>query len=118
MAVETAPISGSFCWRTPGDQMRLAQTPVLTSKVYDVADFSAAQEFYHSKGWTDGLPVVPPTPAAVAACLAWAAMAPDQLLGVEPVRQQPITAEKLAINAVMAGCLPFHFPVVVSAWEA
>jgi hypothetical protein len=98
--------------------MQLAQIPVLTSKVYDVADFAAAQEFYHSKGWTDGLPVVPPTPAAVEACLAWAAMAPDQLLGVEPVRQQPITAEKLAINAVMAGCLPFHFPVVITAWEA
>ena len=51
--------------------MQLAPTPVLTSKVYDVADFAAVQEFYHSKGWTDGLPVVPPTAAAVEACLAW-----------------------------------------------
>src|SRR5262245_47965386 len=45
-------------------------------------------------------------------------MAPDQLLGVEPVRAQPITAEKLAINAVMAGCLPMHFAVVATAWQA
>jgi hypothetical protein len=98
--------------------MQLAHTPVLSSKVYEVTDFAAAQEFYHSSGWTDGLPIVPPTQAAVEACLAWAGMAADQLLGVEPVRQQPITAEKLAINAVMAGCLPLHFPVVATAWQA
>jgi len=90
----------------------------LTSKVYDVDDFAAAQELYHSSGWTDGLPIVPPTEAAVAACLEWALMPPDQLLGIEPVRQQPITAEKLAVNAVMAGCLPMHFPVVATAWQA
>ncbi|HJU31023.1 MAG TPA: hypothetical protein VJ740_06205 [Hyphomicrobiaceae bacterium] len=90
----------------------------LASRAYDVADFAAAQELYHSNGWTDGLPIVPPTEAAVSACLEWAAMPPDQLLGIEPVRAQPITAEKLAINAVMAGCLPMHFPVVATAWQA
>ncbi|HEX2335392.1 MAG TPA: hypothetical protein VHI72_02865, partial [Hyphomicrobiaceae bacterium] len=52
------------------------------------------------------------------ACLAWVGMTPDHLLGVEPVREQAITAEKLAINAVMAGCLPMHFPVVATAWQA
>jgi hypothetical protein len=92
--------------------------PALTSKVYDVEDFAAAQELYHSNGWTDGLPVEPPTEAVVAACLEWAMMTPDQLIGIEPVREQPFTAEKLAINAVMAGCLPMHFPVVVTAWQA
>ncbi|MFZ0854769.1 MAG: hypothetical protein WAO08_36915 [Hyphomicrobiaceae bacterium] len=98
--------------------MQLANKPPLTSTVYDVADFAAAQELYHSSGWTDGLPVVPPTEAAVEACLAWVGMTPDHLLGVEPVREQAITAEKLAINAVMAGCLPMHFPVVATAWQA
>ena len=83
----------------------------LSSKAYDVDDFVAAQELFHSNGWTDGLPIVPPTEAAVQACLDWALMPPDQLIGVEPVREQPITAEKLAINAVMAGCLPIHFPI-------
>jgi hypothetical protein len=98
--------------------MGLANKPPLTSQVYDVADFAAAQELYHSNGWTDGLPVVPPTEAAVEACLAWVGMTADHLLGVEPIREQAITAEKLAINAVMAGCLPMHFPVVASAWQA
>ena len=90
----------------------------LSSKIYDLADHAAIQELYHSSGWTDGLPIVPPTPDAVQACLDWAMMSPGQLIGIEPVRGLAITAEKLAINAVMAGCLPMHFPVVVTAWTA
>jgi hypothetical protein len=89
----------------------------LRSKTYLADDFGAVQELYHANGWTDGLPVVPPTAEAVAACLEWAGLAPDQLVGIEPVREQAVTAEKLAINAVMAGCLPMHFPVVVAAWQ-
>ena len=90
----------------------------LESKVHEVEDVWAAQEVYHSNGWTDGLPIVPPTAQAVTACLEWAMTPPDQLLGIEPVRGVAITAEKLAINAVMAGCLPMHFPVVVNAFQA
>lgn len=90
----------------------------LASRQYRAEDIGAVQELYHSKGWTDGLPIVPPTEAAVRACLDWAVMEPDHLIGIEPVRELAITAEKLAINAVMAGCLPMHFPVVVTAWHA
>lgn len=98
--------------------MQLSVTPPLASKVHEAEDFAAAQEYFHSRGWTDGLPVVPPTEPAVRACLEWAGMVPDQLIGIEPVRTQAITAEKLAVNAVMAGCLPMHFPAVVTAWQA
>ena len=90
----------------------------LASKTYDVTDIHAAQELYHANGWTDGLPIVPPTADAVRGCLEWAMLPPDQLIGIEPVRGVPITAEKLAINAVMAGCLPMHFPAVVTAFAA
>src|SRR5580692_3109581 len=90
----------------------------LTAKTYDVKDVWAVQELYHANGWTDGLPIVPPTEEAVKECLDWAMMPPDQLIGIEPVRGLAITAEKLAINAVMAGCLPMHFPVVLTAWTA
>src|SRR3954465_2833519 len=91
---------------------------ILSSKRYTSEDLMAAQEFCHSRGWSDGLPVVPPTPQAVQACLEWVLMTPGQLIGIEPVRQRAITAEKLAVNAVMAGCLPMHFPVVVAAFMA
>jgi hypothetical protein len=90
----------------------------LASKTYVVDDIAGVQELYHSNGWTDGLPIVPPTREAVEACLEWVMMPPEQLIGIEPVRARPVTAEKLAVNAVMAGCLPMHFPVVVTAWTA
>ncbi|MGB7183698.1 MAG: hypothetical protein WBD34_04560 [Burkholderiaceae bacterium] len=90
----------------------------LSSKTYPVDDIAAAQEFFHSRQWTDGLPVVPPTEDAVKACLDWALMPPDHLVGIEPVRERLITAEKLAVNAVMAGCLPMHFPVLVATITA
>ncbi len=90
----------------------------FASQSYSADSISAVQELYHSNGWTDGLPIVPPTREAVQECLEWVMMPPDQLIGIEPVRGLAITAEKLAINAVMAGCLPMHFPVVVTAWTA
>jgi hypothetical protein len=90
----------------------------LSSERYTVADLMAAQEFFHSRNWTDGLPIVPPTAEAVQACLDWAMLPPDHLVGIEPVRARQITAEKLAINSVMAGCLPMHFPLVVTAFTA
>ena len=93
-------------------------TAGLRSAVYELDDLFAVQEHFHSRGWTDGLPVMPPTPEAVQACLDWTGHVPDQVLGVEPVRNRPILAEKVAVNAVMAGCLPVHFPVVVAAVEA
>ena len=98
--------------------MSLMDAAALVSKRYAADDVSAVQEFFHSRNWTDGLPIVPPTADMVQACLDWVAMPPEQLVGIEPVRERPITAEKLAVNAVMAGCLPMHFPVVVAAFTA
>ena len=78
----------------------------LLAKTYTADDFGAVQEFFHSRKWTDGLPVVPPTEDAVQEMLDWVVMPADQLIGIEPVRERAITTEKLAINAVMAGCEP------------
>ncbi len=96
----------------------MVTTVPLTSRRHHVEDPAAVQEYFHARGWTDGLPVVPPTADAVAEHLAWAGLAPDHLIGVEPVRARAVTAEKVAVNAVMAGCLPTHFPVVVTAVTA
>ncbi len=81
-------------------------------------DALEANEAFQRHGWTDGLPIVPPTPERVRECLEWTAFPPDHVLGVETVRRRPLTAEKVAINAVMAGCLPPYFPVVAAAVEA
>ena len=90
----------------------------IVSARLNVSDFCAAQEMYHANGWTDGLPVIPPTRALVEDCLNWAMLTPEHVVGIEPVRERAITAEKLAINAVMAGCLAMHFPLVVTALTA
>ncbi len=76
------------------------------------------QAFYRERGWTDGLPVVAPTPERVHAMLEWAGAVPGLVVGVEPVKQRPLTAEKVAVNAVLAGCLPSDFPVVAAAVDA
>ncbi|MBI4337790.1 MAG: hypothetical protein HY683_08205 [Chloroflexi bacterium] len=90
----------------------------LTSKRLEVADFIEANELFHRNGWTDGLPVIPPTEDRVAEFLEHAKRHPSDILGVEPVKGRVVTAEKVGINAVMAGCLPEHFPVVLAAVEA
>ena len=84
----------------------------------DVADPWAAIEACYERGWTDGLPVVPPTDALVDAMLAAGPWPADEVLLHEPVRDRAVTAEKAAINAVMAGCRPEYFPVVGAALAA
>jgi hypothetical protein len=92
--------------------------PALRSTTYELADAFAVNELYQQRGWTDGLPIVPPTEERVLACLQAANLASEDIVGVELVRQRPITAEKVAINAVMAGCLPAYMPVVVAMVRA
>jgi hypothetical protein len=90
----------------------------IVSARLNVSDVCAAQEVYHANGWTDGLPIIPPTKELVEDCLSWAMLSPEHIVGIEPVRERAITAEKLAINSVLAGCLPMHFPLVVTAMTA
>ena len=85
---------------------------------YEVPGWTDAVELYFDRGWTDGLPVVPATDEAVAPFLAAAGLAAEDVVLREPVRRRVITAEKLAINAVLAGCRPEYMPVLVTALEA
>jgi hypothetical protein len=78
----------------------------------------AAQDWFYESGLTDGLPVIPPTPDRVARMLAATDREPDDELGTVPPRWGVATVETLAVNAVMAGCRPEYFPVVVTAVEA
>jgi hypothetical protein len=72
-------------------------------------------EAYFERGWTDGLPVVPPTEKSIAEMLAGAALRGDAVLGEIAGRNTVVVAEKVAINAVLAGCRPEYMPVVVAA---
>ena len=80
----------------------------FSSNKYKASDPFEAIEMYFEKGWTDGLPVVPPTEARVRQFIEYVDRNPDEILCQVPVRRRTITVEKVAINAVMAGCLPDH----------
>ncbi len=90
-------------------------TQRLTSDLLEFDGASDVIEHYFRAGWTDGLPIVPPTPDKVRDFLDYAGLSPSEILGTEPTKGRVITAEKAAINAVMAGCMPEYFPVVLSA---
>ncbi len=90
----------------------------LKARTYEVADDEAVQQLYRDRGWTDGLPVVAPTAERVQAMLDWAGFPPDHVVGIEPVKCRALTAEKIAVNAILAGCLAPDFPVVAAAVQA
>ena len=92
---------------------------VLRSRRIQVPDsFDAIQDYCWQQGWTDGLPVVPATEDLVRRMMHVYGEDPGRVLGVIPSGIARVTLEKVAINAVMAGCRPEHFPVVVAAVEA
>ena len=90
----------------------------LQSQRYDVQDMAEALELSYTKGWTDGLPVVPPTENSIWGMLESAGLEPDAEIAFIENRQVSVTAEKVAINTVMAGCKPEYMPIVVAAVEA
>lgn len=91
----------------------------LQSSRVQIADSPRAiQDYCWEQGWTDGLPVVPPTEPLVREMLSGYGGEPSDSLGRIQPGNSNVTLEKLAVNAVMAGCLPEHFPVVVAALKA
>ena len=75
-------------------------------------------EAMYARGWSDGLPLLPPTEERVVAMLGGTTRAPDEVVAVVPPDLVPCSVEKVAVNAVMAGCLPEYLPVVIAAVEA
>jgi hypothetical protein len=90
----------------------------LASRRHTVSDLAGAMELCYTNGWTDGLPVVPPTAERITAMLDAAGLTPDHQLAFIENRPISVTAEKVAINAVMAGCKAEYMPVVAATVEA
>jgi peroxiredoxin len=90
----------------------------LQSRRVEIGELEDPAEFFFERGLTDGLPVVPPTEARVLRMLSGTRRAPDEVVAVVPPNCAPATVEKIAINAVMAGCKPEYLPVVLAAVEA
>ncbi|MBT5107486.1 MAG: thioredoxin family protein [Rhodospirillaceae bacterium] len=90
----------------------------LNSRVIDVAEWDDPAEIAFDRGWTDGLPITPATDLRVARMLAGTTRDPGEIIGPIPPNLIDCTIEKAAVNAVMAGCRPEYFPVVLAAIEA
>ena len=88
------------------------------SRSIAIGEWDDQIEACFDRGWTDGLPVVPPTDARILRMLAGTARKPEEVVGNVPPNLSPVTVEKVAINAVMAGCRPEYMPVVLAALEA
>jgi hypothetical protein len=90
----------------------------LASRRVELADAEDEHEALFDRGWTDGLPVVPPTPERVLRMLRGTTREPGEVVALVPPDLVECTVEKVAVNAVMAGCLPEYLPVVLAALEA
>ena len=100
----------ALAWRFSGDRVR--------SRRIDVAALEDDVEVAFERGWTDGLPVVPPAPERVLRMLGGTERDPQEVVALVPPDLHPCTVEKVAVNAVMAGCRPEYLPVVLAAVEA
>ena len=113
---------GTHWFRDVGTQVRLIRQEgvglQLGSKTFDVPDATAAVEFCYEQGWTDGLPVVPPTHEAIEQIINYLGRDPKEVVGIVTPRNGIATIEKIAINCVMAGCRVEYVPIVIAALEA
>ncbi len=91
---------------------------VLKSRHIELAELDDEMEVLFDRGFTDGLPVVPPTPERVLRMLEGTTRAPGDIVAVVPPDLVEVTVEKIAINAVMAGCKPEYLPWVITIVEA
>src|SRR3954454_10224071 len=91
---------------------------LLKSRRVEIADAEDEMEALFDRGWTDGLPVVAPTEERVLRMLEGTSRAPEEIVATVPPDLVDATVEKVAINAVMAGCRAEYLPVVLAAVEA
>jgi hypothetical protein len=95
------------------------EPPVIDdAPLADPAEVRRAMEYYSSRGWTDGLPVVPVTESYLSEFLATTSRAPSDVIIALPHLNRALTVRLAAINAALAGCLPEYFPVVLAAWDS
>ena len=97
----------------------MAKSPEFSSTSSDIEDSpEAVFQFMLEQGWSDGLPVIPPTADRVRAMLDYAQRDAGELIGYINPDAGAATVEKIAVNAVMAGCLPEYMPVLIAAVQA
>ncbi len=96
----------------PAQTVYSAERITVEGSIYDV------NSFFFDRGWSLGLPVLPPTPYRVAWMLTGTTLKPDMIIGLVPPRMGLLTVELAAVHAVMAGCRPEYMPVLIAVLQA
>ena len=107
-------LTGSLTPEEKSPQPKTEKPPNIAFK----GSYQEVYHFYYRKGWTDGLPIVPPTEEAVAEMLQGTDLPADHVVAKLIPRMGKATVKKIAVNAVMAGALPIHMPLLLAAVQA
>lgn len=94
------------------------EIPEKLSRLVFKGNLEEINRFFYKRGWTDGLPIIPPTEEAIREMLTGTDLPPDQVVGKMIPRMGKATVEKIAINAVMAGALPTYMPILIAGVQA
>jgi hypothetical protein len=111
IAVLTEPL-------TREEKSPVSREPEHPARLVFKGTLAEVNRFFYQRGWTDGLPIIPPTEEAVAEILTGAGLPADKLVEKLEPRQGKATVERIAVNAVMAGCLPTHMPLLIAGVHA
>jgi hypothetical protein len=87
-------------------------------EIVSTGDLDEINEHFYEAGWTDGLPIIPPTVSRIERFLRYTDRAPDEVIGVCPPDNREATVWNIALTGVMAGCHPEYMPVLIAVVEA
>lgn len=104
--------------RSPRAAGAVKETLQIPKQIVFKGTLRETNDIFYKNGWTDGLPIIPPTPDAVKEMLRGTDLPPDKEVAVLPMASLKATPRKIAVNAVMAGCRPEYMPVLIAAVEA
>ena len=103
---------------TPREAKQLAANGSAAGEDTICGSYDEINRAFAERGWSDGLPIVPPTEARVAEFLRFTPLRAESLIGALPVAYREVTVRHVAINGVMAGCRPEHMPILVAFAKA
>jgi hypothetical protein len=100
------------------EEKRTSRDEEKPARIIFRGDLQEVNQYFYKRGWSDGLPLIPPTEEAVAEMLTGTDLPADHIVAACPPRLGKATIEKIAVNAVMAGALPPYMPVLIAAIQA
>jgi len=111
-------LSAATSWKPSNTTIPLQKSPYPAEVINFTGTVSDINNFFLSKGWALGVPIVPPTPERVVAMLKGTTRKPGEVLGQVLPRMGAVTVETVATHAVMAGCKPEYMPALIATIEA